>query len=182
MPISQARETDNMTHQQEMIIFDFNSRIELEPWRVINDGVMGGLSESNITHSSSGTAVFKGNVSLKNNGGFASTRTLARPYEMGGQDGVLLKVKGDGKIYQFRVKTNERFDGVSYRFEFKTEAGSWTIIDAPFNRFTPVFRGRILDDVEPIHPENIRQLGFVISNRQADKFQLEIDWIKSYRK
>jgi monofunctional biosynthetic peptidoglycan transglycosylase len=56
------------------------------------------------------------------------------------------------------------------------------IIDIPFHECVPVFRGRILEDVEPIRPEDIQQIGFLISNKQAGKFQLEIDWIKAYKK
>ena len=55
------------------------------------------------------------------------------------------------------------------------------IIDIPFNKCVPVFRGRILENVEAILPDKIQQIGFLISNKQAGKFQLEIDWIKAYK-
>ena len=44
-------------------------------WRIVNDGVMGGLSKGNISFTDGGTMVFKGNLSLENNGGFSSVRT-----------------------------------------------------------------------------------------------------------
>jgi hypothetical protein len=81
-----------------------------------------------------------------------------------------------------RMRTDDRFDGVSYRYEFTTEFNTWMIIDIPFHKCVPVFRGRILEDVEPILPEEIHQIGFLISNKQTGKFQLEIDWIKAYNK
>ena len=43
-------------------------------WLVVNDNVMGGISESNIKFSKNNTLVFQGRVSLENNGGFASFR------------------------------------------------------------------------------------------------------------
>ena len=179
---AQAKEVYKSMYQQESLIFDFKNADVIEYWRIVNDGVMGGLSKSEIVYSDSNTAIFKGIVSLENNGGFASTRTIPRSYELDGHNGILLRVKGDGKKYQFRLRTNDRFDGVSYRYQFATELNTWMIIDIPFPECIPVFRGRILEDVEPIVPEKIQQIGFLISDKQAGIFQLEIDWIKAYKK
>ncbi len=179
---AQAKEVYKSMDQQESLIFDFKNESEIGYWRIVNDGVMGGLSKSEIVYSDGNTAIFRGNVSLENNGGFASTRTIPRSYELDGHDGILIRVKGDGKKYQFRVRTNDRFDGISYRYQFTTELNTWMIIEIPFHECVPVFRGRILRDVETILPEEIQQLGFLISDKQAGKFQLEIDWIKAYKK
>lgn len=119
---------------------------------------------------------------MENNGGFASTRTIPRLYELDGYNGILLRVKGDGEKYQFRLRTNDRFDGISYRYQFKTEFNTWMVIEIPFHECVPVFRGRILKDVKPVVPKEIQQIGFLISNKKAEKFQLEIDWIKAYKK
>ena len=182
MPEARAKELYKSMDQQERLIFDFKNTNEIEYWRIVNDGVMGGLSKSEIVFSTSNTAIFKGIVSLENNGGFASIRTIPRSYELDGYNGILLRVKGDGKKYQFRLIKNDRFDGVSYRYQFETEFNTWMIIEIPFHECVPVLRGRILEDVKPILPEEIQQIGFLISNKQAEKFQLEIDWIKAYKK
>ena len=182
VPGTQAKEVYKSMDQQESLIYDFKNDGEIGNWRIVNDGVMGGLSKSEIVYTDGNTAIFRGIVSLENNGGFASTRTIPRSYELDGHDGILIRVKGDGKKYQFRVRTNDRFDGISYRYQFTTKLNTWMIIDIPFHECVPVFRGRILRDVETILPEEIQQLGFLISNKQAGKFQLEIDWIKAYKK
>lgn len=175
-------EIQKSMHQNDGIIFDFENPGEIDRWRVVNDGVMGGLSRSEIILSDNNSAIFKGTVSLENNGGFASTRTIAHPYDLDGHEGILLRVRGDGKKYQFRLRTDDRFDGISYRREFATETNTWMEIGIPFKEFEPTFRGRILKDVKPIAPEAIQQLGLLIANKQAEKFQLEIDWIKAYKK
>lgn len=176
-----TKEVDNKMNKSEILIFNFEKADEVENWRVVNDGVMGGLSQSKIINSSFGTAIFKGTVSLENYGGFASTRTIPISYDLGGYNGIRLRVKGDGKKYQFRLRTDDSFDGVSYRYEFTTEADTWIIIEIPFHGCKPVFRGRILNDVEPIIPEEIKQIGFMISDKQAGEFQIEVDWIKAYK-
>lgn len=181
MPETQAIGAYKGMGQQERLILDFKNTDEIEYWRIVNDGVMGGLSKSEIIFSKNNTALFKGIVSLENNGGFASTRTIPRSYELDGYHGIRLRVKGDGKTFQFRMRTNDRFDGASYRYQFETKMNTWMIIEIPFHECVPVFRGRILEEVKPILPEEIQQIGFLISNKKAEKFQLEIDWIKAYK-
>jgi monofunctional biosynthetic peptidoglycan transglycosylase len=182
IPKARAKEANKSMGLQERLIFDFKNTDDIEYWRIVNDGVMGGLSKSEFVFSNSNTAIFKGIVSLENNGGFASIRTIPRAYELDGYHGILLRVKGDGKNYQFRLRTDDRFDGISYRYQFETKFNTWMTIEIPFRECVPVFRGRILEDVKPIPPEEIQQIGFLISNKKAEKFQLEIDWIKAYIK
>ena len=165
----------------EIILFDFGTLENMDDWLIVNDGVMGGLSKSKFILSDSNTAIFSGNVTLENNGGFASARTKAMQFQLDGFKGILIRVKGDGKKYQFRIRTNDRFDGVSYGYQFETNINQWQTISIPFNKCLPVFRGRILRDVEPISPKDIQQLGILISDKQTGEFQLEIQWIKSYQ-
>ena len=171
--------SDTMEHPETMLI-EFSNADEIENWRVINDGVMGGISQSEIVFNDKSTAIFQGTVSLENNGGFASTRTIPRSYNLDGYKGLLLRVKGDGKQYQLRLRTDERFDGISYRKHFVTEADVWMTIRMPFAEFVPVFRGRILKDAPPVSPAKVQQIGFLIADKQAGNFRLEIEWIQTY--
>jgi hypothetical protein len=59
----------------EKTLFDFGANTNAPGWQVVNDGVMGGLSASAFCVTN-GVAVFRGEVSLVNNGGFASMRSL----------------------------------------------------------------------------------------------------------
>ncbi|MGD1912957.1 MAG: CIA30 family protein, partial [Rivularia sp. (in: cyanobacteria)] len=66
----------NLSSSQGKRLFDFgNPSIEVKDiWGAVDDVVMGGVSQSNIKLSS-GKALFSGNVSTENSGGFASVRT-----------------------------------------------------------------------------------------------------------
>ena len=163
-----------------LTVIDFKDVNENGNWLIINDGVMGGLSNSEIVFKNSGTAVFKGTVSLENSGGFTSTQSKPRLFNLSGYTGLYLRIKGDGKKYQLRLRTDEHFDGISYRYIFSTEPENWITIRALFIDFTPVFRGRILKDVSPISPIQIKQIGFLIADKQAGFFSLEIEWIKAF--
>ncbi len=179
--ISSAMGNSNNSSSNQRVLFNFETSEKFDDWLIVDDGVMGGLSQSNIFLSDSSTAVFQGIVSLENNGGFSSTRTTPRPYDLDGYSGILLRVKGDGKKYQFQLQTNDRFDGISYRYHFETENGKWISIKVPFIDCIPVFRGRILSGRGPLLPKQIQQIGFLISDKQAGPFKLEIEWIKAYR-
>jgi hypothetical protein len=173
--------TSAVMETAERTLIDFNNTAEKENWQIINDDVMGGVSQSEIIFNDTGTATFQGRISLENNGGFASTRSKSHSYRLGGYIGLDLRIKGDGKDYQLRVRTDNRLDGISYRYRFATQPETWMNIRVPFSEFDPVFRGRILSNVAPISPEQIQQVGFLISDKQAGKFHIEIDWIKAYK-
>lgn len=167
--------------ENSIFLFDFKKLGKVSDWRIVNDGVMGGLSRSQITLSEDNTALFQGTVSLENNGGFSSVRTSPRDYNLDGYHGIILHLKGDGKKYQFRLRTDDRFDGISFRFHFKTDINDWETVRVPFKECIPVFRGRILRNVDPLIPKKIQQIGFLIADKQAGPFKLEIDWIKAYK-
>jgi len=169
-----------ITDSGETTLFDFGTLQNMNDWLIVNDGVMGGLSQSSFVLTQNNSALFSGNVTLENNGGFASVRTRPMQFGLDGYKGIQIRVKGDGKKYQFRVQTNNRFDGISYQFKFETQKDQWQTISIPFDECVPVFRGRLLRNIEPISPNDIQQVGFLISDGQTGEFELEILWIKAY--
>jgi hypothetical protein len=151
-------------------------------WQIVNDGVMGGLSQSNIRRTTSGNALFTGNVSLRNNGGFASVRTI-QPNNLSDFNGLRIRIKGDGKSYYLRLKSveNNRLTAHSYESRFQTKNGEWTEIRLPFSEFNPVFRGRALRNIEPLDLNAIAEISFMIRDAQEGPFQLEIESVHAYR-
>ncbi len=161
---------------QPIIVEDFQQQ-QLD-WRIVNDGVMGGVSASQMEHSNSGQGKFSGTVSLANNGGFASTRALLSIILPPSITKVRIRLKGDGKKYSFRIRTDGDFDGVSFRHFFTTEEGEWQEINLSLNDFVPTWRGRILTNIPPIQSSTIRQIGFLIADKQVGNFSLLVDWIR----
>ncbi len=157
------------------IIFDFDKNSDLSQWTVLNDVVMGGRSSSSILVNAEGHGVFEGSVSLENNGGFASVRYQSELMEVGQYSECVIWLKGDGKNYQFRIKSKEQ-DSHSYIAKFKT-TGEWQTLEINMGEMTPWFRGRRLDI--PNYPGNtIASISFLIGNKKAEDFKLEIDRIK----
>ena len=167
--------------QEAKRLHNFRAQDEAARWRKVNDGVMGGLSQSEMVFTSQGTAVFRGRVSLENDGGFASVRTTPQDYEVGGYEGLAVRVKGDGHRFKLRLRTNDRFDSPAYQADFDTVTDAWITVRVPFSAFVATFRGRQLRDAPPLDSAQIRQIGFLIADKQAGPFQLEIDWINAYK-
>ena len=159
-------------------VYDFSTDSKSGDWFVVDDGVMGGRSQGNVGLSEEGHGVFQGTVSLENNGGFSSIRARMDGLETKGYSAFKIRLKGDGKNYQFRVRSelNER---QSYQYEFPT-TGAWQEVTVPFDQMIPTFRGMRLN--LPNYPgEVLRECSFLISNKKNESFRLEIDriWLEA---
>ncbi len=163
-----------------MTLFDFNNDGSVGEWYIVNDGVMGGVSRSQIRFSKDKTAVFEGLVSLENYGGFASVRSGPQSLNLVRYKGIRLRVKGDKKTYKLNIRTNRRFDGVVYQRRFDTN-GKWETVDIPFSELWPGYHGRKMTRMGPLDASKIQSLGFLIADKQAGAFRLEIASIQAYR-
>lgn len=157
-----------------MAIFDFNKQSDISDWEIVNDMVMGGSSNSEFYLNEEGNGIFKGTVSLENNGGFASLRHRFTRIKITGHKKVMIHLKGDGKRYQFRAKTNKE-DQQAYIHYFET-TGQWQTIEITLSELKPTFRGRKLN--MPNFPaEELEEVGFMIGNKMNENFELIIDKI-----
>jgi monofunctional biosynthetic peptidoglycan transglycosylase len=148
-----------------------NISMDVEPWRSINDGVMGGRSAGGMKQSVEGLK-FEGRLSLENNGGFSSVRRLVSQ-DLSRSTGVRIQVRGDRRQYQFRIRQNFGFDGVAWSAAFSS-IKKWQQIDIDFDQFAPVFRGRLVPQAGPVVPSAIQQIGFLLADNKAGRFELEI--------
>ena len=106
--------------QNPLDLYDFREPRTSGGWMIVNDGVMGGVSESHISLSSDGKLLFQGKVSLNFGGGFASVRSVFRNLNAENYDGIPILVKGDGQTYQLRLRQREEFDEVAFFQHFET--------------------------------------------------------------
>jgi NADH dehydrogenase [ubiquinone] 1 alpha subcomplex assembly factor 1 len=153
------------------VLFDFTENKDTGNWMVVNDGVMGGLSEGTFTVGENGTAVFKGIVSLENNGGFSSLRCTTGKINVEGFTALELHLKGDGKKYQVRLKENSS-DYFSYIYTFQT-SGAWETVKIPLAEMYPSFRGSKLN-LPNYSGKSMVELTFLIGNNKAESFYLEL--------
>lgn len=146
-------------------------------WVAVNDGVMGGRSRGG-PEVAAGQLRFTGVLSLENNGGFSSVRTVGRDFDFTGAKNVVLRVRGDGRRYQLRLATDARFRGitVSYGGEFATQAGRWTEVRVPLSGLRASAHGFALLG-PPFDPSQVREIGLLIGDKREGPFALTVDWI-----
>ncbi len=157
-----------------LMIFDFTKDAGTQNWYVVDDTVMGGVSAGKMVVDNEGHGIFQGHVSLDNNGGFSSIRYNAGKTKLQGYSKFVIALKGDGKAYQFRIKTKSS-QYYSYIFTF-TSNNTWQIIEIPFNSMVPTFRGRTLD-MANFPGDYLEEIGFLIGNKKEEDFKLAIDYI-----
>ncbi len=140
---------NHLSSNTQLELFDFTQPdINLQAtWGAVDDVVMGGVSESGI-RLADGYALFSGNVSTDNSGGFASVRTrnFEPSFNLSNYRGIELRVKGDGQRYKLFLRTETRWDGVGYAYSFDTIADEWLTIQVPFQDLVPIFRAKTVND------------------------------------
>ena len=167
-----------MNTEEPFMLVDFNRDMQLTDWAVVDDVVMGGRSDGRFFISGEGHAVFEGAVSLENNGGFSSIRYRIDPLSLEGYSKAVIRLKGDGKRYQFRIRAGKG-DSHSYARHFET-SGLWESVEIPLNEMFPTWRGMKLNI--PNYPgKQLSEIGFLISNKRAENFLLQIDYIQFQR-
>ena len=156
------------------VVFDFSNESSLKGWIIVNDDVMGGVSKSNLIINKDGNGVFFGNISTAYNGGFASIRYNCKRQYINEYKNLVLRIKGDKKEYQFRIKSSVE-DYYSYVYTFKT-TGEWEFITIPLDRMYPSYRGRRLN-MKNFNRNYLEQISLLIGNKRNENFNLLIDSI-----
>ncbi|WP_396930614.1 CIA30 family protein [Mycolicibacterium sp.] len=164
----------------DAVLADLSDPAAVAAWTTVNDPVMGGRSTSSVTFGDGGL-VFSGNISLENNGGFASARAPLDS-EIGtrasGATSLSVRALGDGKTYVLKVETGQPW---SYIQRFSTDAGVRRAYDLPVGNFESV--GMFLNPVPapPLDPSAINRVGIYILDKQEGPFRLVVTAIDSSR-
>lgn len=162
----------------ERLLFSFEEPNASEVWRTVNDGVMGGVSEGRVKINEDQNLEFFGTLSLENNGGFASVRASGDHLAMEAEESILLRVRGDGREYNFNLYARRDLEGYSFRQSFQTVEGEWVEIALPMHRFVATWRGRMFPDVE-LDPAMVAGVGILLGDGKPGSFQLEVEWVKA---
>ena len=151
-------------------------------WTTVHDTVMGGQSKGRLTRlDEEGAVRFSGTVSLENNGGFASARTVPAPLELDGIEAFRLELDGDGHVWSFTVRRDDlRIRAGSWRVTFPTTEGRQVVV-LPIADFEAVSMGRPVPGAPPLDPAHIDSVGFLISSAQEGPYTLGIHRITGVR-
>lgn len=159
------------------VLYDFDKPEVANKWQIVNDGVMGGRSSSRLTISDDGTAHFSGNLSLENNGGFASVRSRPAKLELKPEQEIVVRARGDGRKYTFNLYVAQRRMAFSYQAEFETKSGQWIDVRLPIAQFVAKSFGQRVEG-SVLDSKQVDSVGILIGDKIAGPFDLQIDWIK----
>ena len=157
-------------------LFDFADGATADTWSVVNDTVMGGVSSGRLAVAD-GMLVFTGELSLDNNGGFASVRSPLVDAEQAmawaDRQGPRLVVEGDGRTWTVEVRTGDPSGGWIATLPTSTEGITDAVL--PWTSFEPVTR--FLDRREadePLDPRDIAAIAFYLVDGIEAPFRLGI--------
>ncbi len=154
----------------EMI--DFTQASEHQKWSAINDNVMGGISTGGLIYDGK-QSLFKGDLSLENNGGFSSINRSLESLNPT-VNNVELSFVGDGRTYQLRFTTWKDSYRTNYKHSFETIQGEQLKKVFRLEDFQAVFRGRLLNNAPELKAQDIKQFGFLIADKQPLPFELKL--------
>ena len=150
-------------------LLGFSSSDVVQTFRVINDVVMGGVSTSRL-RSTDGAMVFEGEVSLENNGGFASFRGPVRVPAKSAA--LLVTVRGDGQRYKLTLKVDDSTSTPQYQAAFVAPR-EWQSLRFEAADFAESYRGRAI--VAPIvRFVDVQYIGLLVSDKQSGPFKIEL--------
>ena len=170
-----------MADDKPQPLFDFTGADAAKEWQAVNDGVMGGVSEGKFKITDKKTLEFFGTLSLENNGGFASVRTKAKKLGLEKGDVLLVRVRGDGREYSMNLYLDKPLMAYSYRAAVQTKKDEWIEVTLPLDKFVATSFGRVVKDAGAVKPEQVNALGFLLGDKKAGAFKLEVESIKVVR-
>ncbi|WP_318509594.1 CIA30 family protein [Photobacterium leiognathi] len=156
----------------ELKMMDFTNPNEYKQWTAVNDNVMGGISTGKLSYDGQ-LSLFTGELSFANNGGFSSVNRALTSLN-NNINAVKLTYLGDGRTYQLRFTTWKDGYRTNYKHEFVTVKGQQQSKIFYLSDFKAVFRGRLLSDAPALVPEDIKQVGFLIADKQPLPFTLKL--------
>ena len=161
-------------------VTDFTADTSDLGWYIQNDNVMGGKSTGDFKLNKD-VLIFSGYTNT-DGGGFSSIRTSDFRSDMSEQDGICVRVKGDGRRYSWQLQTNATWRGklISYWADFTTIENEWLTISIPFTDFKPQFRGMQLDGPK-LDRDQLTSMGLYIYDKQDGAFTIHLNKVSAYR-
>lgn len=158
---------------------DFDKNQAAGTWTSVNDGVMGGLSKGAPKVSKQHNLIFKGVISLENNGGFSSIRTQGKTMDLSAYDGIEIKVKGDGRMYYFTTRSSGR-RMLAFWSPIQPPKDEWTVIRIPFDSFYATYMGKKIPAMR-LNIKKITSVGLMLYDKKAGPFAIEAECIGAYK-
>ena len=150
-------------------------------WEYVADRVMGGVSSGDMwseVYSGREATVLRGDVSLKNNGGFVQIafdlRLNGKVFDAHEWEGIELDVCGNGERYDIRLRTDQLTrPWQSFRAEF-IALPVWHTVQVPFSGVVSHKTDRVFDSAQ------LRRVGILAIGREFHA-EIAVAGVRLYR-
>lgn len=157
---------------------DFGQATGGQDWMIVNDGVMGGMSKSTAVFTKN-SLLFRGTLSLKNNGGFASIRSSKGEFDLSNYKTVKIRFRSAGRDFALRFANSEMYFRPNFKHNFSSSTGEWEIVELKLSDFKEYTMGRLSGStVSKNKLKNIIRIGIILSDKKEGPFELEVDYIE----
>ena len=163
---------------QDAIKIDFGKEKEGKYWRVINDGVMGGLSKG-TKRLTTNSMLFKGIVSLDNNGGFSSLRYPFSDKNISKCNEIEIRYRSAGISLAFTIAVSRRWYIPNYKIRLDKTLSKWTTKTIRLTDLRKHYIGKPMN--ETLNKKTLKEIvriGFITDEKKYGDFEFEIDYIK----
>jgi NADH dehydrogenase [ubiquinone] 1 alpha subcomplex assembly factor 1 len=121
--------------------------------------------------------------------GFCNLRTIAKlspmnnviPYDWHAYNHLVLRLRGDGRVYLINLHMERMFDVCmydTYHYFIWTRGGPyWQHIRIPFSKFFFAYKGRLQAISNNMPLDEVKFISFTIADKISGPFRLEIDYI-----
>ena len=160
--------------------FNFGTKHNTPSWRIVNDGVMGGLSSSQLKENEN-SVLFNGNTSLENNGGFASMRTLFEKGSLSDCKTMTIRYKSNSinRTFGLSLKDSQRYYIPYYQHKFSPKTTDWEEITVNLKDFKHIRISQIIGNEMPLdYLKDVYNIALIVSDKKAGNFDIEIDYIE----
>lgn len=166
---------------KDPLVFDFGEGKDAGRWTIVNDGVMGGLSQSQVQLDAN-TLLFSGIVSLQNNGGFVSLRSALGKYDLSSYEYCEIRFKSNNdRKFEILIEKETPFYLPKYRAKFGGNSDEWETIRIPLRDFELSRMGSTMQEgIDAKSLECIQRIGFILADKQKGSFRIWIDYLKFY--
>ena len=149
------------------------------PWRTVNDGVMGGLSDGGSVLQN-GALTFSG-VTNTNGGGFSSIRMRTAPGAIAEADHLKIHMKRDARTYSMTLRTN--VTSYQRRIAFRSAItgapeGEWGDGILSFDTLKASIWGRPVPDAV-FDPSEVVEIGLIIYDGKDGPFEMQLKRIEA---
>ena len=158
--------------------FDFGKSKCGSDWQIVNDGVMGGKSQSSAVLTDS-SILFKGYISLENNGGFASLRGPFATMDLQNSKQIKIKYKSKGQLLSITLANSRLWYKPFGKFTLDSTGNEWRIAVVKLNNFKEFAYGSSTGkSIGKNFISTIKRVGFIVNNKIQGGFEIEVDYLK----